>query len=104
MLGNILHAFLSSADFFQNQLFRKILSGIRSVSNSFDSDQARYFVWHDLGPNCLQMLSADSTSRQRVKKCFVILLQKHSQALQISKCLVKADLIFFFCYGYFQTL
>ena len=29
-MGNILNAFLSSADFFQNQLFRKILSGIPS--------------------------------------------------------------------------
>ena len=59
--------FLSSADFFQNQLFRKILSGIPSVSNSLDPDQARLFVepeivWPDLGPNYLQKLSADDTS------------------------------------------
>ena len=31
----ILHVFLSSADFFENQLFRKILSTIRSVSKLF---------------------------------------------------------------------
>ena len=37
----ILHAFLSFADLFQNQLFQKIISGIQSVSNSFDPDQAR---------------------------------------------------------------
>ena len=37
----IFHDFLSSADFvFQNQLFRKSLSGIPSVSNSLDTDQA----------------------------------------------------------------
>ena len=30
----IVHAFLSSADFFQNQLFRKILSGIASESQT----------------------------------------------------------------------
>ena len=39
--------------------FSKVLSGILSVST----------VWiqirHDLGPNCLQMLSADDTGRQR---------------------------------------
>ena len=46
LLGNF-YAFLSSADFFQNQPFRKILSGIPSVSNSLDPD---------LGPNSLQTL------------------------------------------------
>ena len=30
---------------------------------------ARLSVWPDLGPNCLQKLSADVTSRQRVKPC-----------------------------------
>ena len=44
----ILHAFLSSADFFQNQLSR-----IPSVSNILDPDQAGHFVGPDLGPNCL---------------------------------------------------
>ena len=37
------------------------------VSNSLNPDQARHFVGPDLDPNCLQMLSADDTSRQRVK-------------------------------------
>ena len=37
------------------------------MSNSLDPDQARHFVGPDLDPNCLQMLSADDTSRQRVK-------------------------------------
>ena len=31
-----------------------------------DPDQAQHFVWPDLGPICLQGLSADDTSRQRV--------------------------------------
>ena len=34
------------------------------VSNSLDPDQARYFFGPDLGPNCLQMLSADNKSRR----------------------------------------
>ena len=38
------------------------------VSNSLDPDQARHFVGPDLGPNCLQSISADNTSRQRVKE------------------------------------
>ena len=37
------------------------------VSNSLDPDQAQHVVGPDLGPNCLQKLSADDTSRQRVK-------------------------------------
>ena len=32
------------------------------VSNSLDSDQAQHFVRADLGPNCLQRLSADDKS------------------------------------------
>ena len=38
------------------------------MSNSLDPDQVRRFVGPDLGPNCLQRLSADDTSRQRVKE------------------------------------
>ena len=37
------------------------------VSSSLEPDQARQNVGPDLGPNCLQGLSADNTSRQRVK-------------------------------------
>ena len=44
-------------------IFRKIISGIRTVSNSFDSDQARHIVKPDLGPNCLQKLSGEDTRR-----------------------------------------
>ena len=36
------------------------------MSNSLDPDQARLFVGPDLSPNCLQKLSADDTSKQRV--------------------------------------
>ena len=36
------------------------------MSNSLDPDQARLFVGPDLGPNSLQMISADNTGRQRV--------------------------------------
>ena len=36
------------------------------MSNSLDPDQARHFVGPDLGPNCLQRLTVDGTSGQRV--------------------------------------
>ena len=35
------------------------------VSNSLDPDQARRSVGSDLGPNCLQKLAADDTSKQK---------------------------------------
>ena len=68
--GKFFSEFLSSADFFQNHFFFKnSLSNTIRVSNSLDPDKARLF-WGacDLGPNCLQTLSADDTSRQRVKR------------------------------------
>ena len=34
------------------------------MSNSLDPDQARHFVRPDLGPNCLQRLSADIASKE----------------------------------------
>ena len=53
--------------FLSKSMFSKqILSGIPSVSNSLDPDQAQQCTGPDLGPNCLQRLSADDTSRQRV--------------------------------------
>ena len=56
-----LHAFIGRLlIFFQNQLFRKkSLTNTIRVLNSLDPDQARHFVGPDLGPNCLQKLSAD---------------------------------------------
>ena len=46
---------LSSADFFQNQLFQKIyFINTIIVSNSLDPDLARHFVGPGgLGPKCL---------------------------------------------------
>ena len=63
MLGN-LHAFLSSLDIFQNELFQK--SSFKNTI-SFDPDQALWFVGPGLGPYCLQRLSVADTGRQRVK-------------------------------------
>ena len=38
------------------------------MSNSLDPDKAPPYVLADLGPNCLQKLSEDGTSWQRVKQ------------------------------------
>ena len=60
----IFHAFLLSADFVSKSTFSKnsFRYTIR-VSNSLDPDQAKHFVGPDLGPKCLQKLSADDTRR-----------------------------------------
>ena len=55
---------MSAADFFENLLFQK--NSFRNtfrVSNRLDQDQDRHFVGPDLGPNCLQRLSADDKTR-----------------------------------------
>ena len=72
LLGNF-----ASADFIQNQLFReKIFQKYIRVSNSLNHDQVRRFVGHDLGPNCLQRLSADDTRMQRVNQQEMLLVAK----------------------------
>ena len=60
----IFHVFflLSAGFFFQNYIFKIELP---PVTNRLEPDQARHFVGSDLGPNCLQILSADDTSRYR---------------------------------------
>ena len=37
------------------------------MSNNFDPDQARHFVGPDLGPNCLQRISAEDNRKQSIK-------------------------------------
>ena len=70
-MGNF-HAFLSSADFFSKSTFLKnSFRNTMRVSNSLGPDQTRHSVWSDLVPNCLQKLSADDTSRQRVNIKFL---------------------------------
>ena len=59
----IFHAFLSSADFFQNKIMNNSFRNTIWVSNRLDPDQAGRFVSPDLGPNYYQELSADDTRR-----------------------------------------
>ena len=53
--------------FFKINFFEKLFQEHLRVSNSLDTDQARHLVGPDLGPNCLQRILTDDTSRQRVK-------------------------------------
>ena len=49
--------------FFQINFFTNSFRNTIRVSNSLDPDQDRHNVGPDLGPNCLQRLSADDKSR-----------------------------------------
>ena len=66
MLG-FFFGFLSSADFFEINLFQKIFQEYHQSVKNVDPDQARRSVLPDLGTHCLQRLSADGTGRLRVK-------------------------------------
>ena len=67
MLGNFTCFFFFCLLIFLKSTFSKnyFRNAIR-MSNSLDPDQARHFDGPDLDPNCLQTVSADDTSRQRV--------------------------------------
>ena len=63
MLGNFACFFVVCVFFFSNEPFQQIFQkNIVSVSYSLDPDQARCFVRPDLGPNCLERLSANHKS------------------------------------------
>ena len=53
---------MSSADFFSKLTFLKSSFRNIRVSNRLDPDQDQCSVGSDLGPNCLQELSADDKS------------------------------------------
>ena len=52
---------------FKINFFKDSFENTIRVSNGLDPGQARQNVGPDLGPNCLQKLSADDITRQRVK-------------------------------------
>ena len=59
---------LTSADFCSKLTFTKLISGTQSLSNGLDLDQRGCSVGPDLGPNCLQRLSADGKNRREQGK------------------------------------
>ena len=67
------------------------------MSNSLDPDQAGHFVGPDLGPNCLQMLSADDN--RILVSCksyfFKYFLKKitNKWLCQIKLCMVQVTLL-----------
>ena len=66
--------------FFNINFSKNYLRNSIRVSNSLDPDQAQHFVGPDLGPNCLQRLSADNTIRQKAK-------HNHYKIVKSPKCI-----------------
>ena len=64
--GVIKYTFIS----FVFKLCNKINLNIIRMLNSLDPDQTQRFVEPDLGPNCLQRLSADDPTRQIIHYLF----------------------------------
>ena len=62
-LGNFSMFLLLSTDIFQNYIKKKIFQEHYQSVKLFDSGQIQPFVGPDLGPNCLQRLSADGKNR-----------------------------------------
>ena len=69
--GQFLHAFVVRRTFFKMNFFqKKSFNNTIRVSNVFDPGQDQHSVGPDLGPNCLQQLSADdkvAASKEKVK-------------------------------------
>ena len=63
-----------------------------SGSNSLNPDQAQHFVRPDLGPNSLQRLSADNTSRQRVKVVAIYMVSKPCHTIGQARAMVLRSL------------
>ena len=81
---------LWSANIFKSKTFlKKYFRNTITVSNSLDPDQDRRSVGPDLGPNCLQKLSADNTSRQRVKSTNSTVLVVHSHTVMMNVLSVR---------------
>ena len=85
--------FLSSTDFFSKSTYSIFFRNLTRVSNRLDQDQGRQNVGPDLGPNCLQRLVADDTSRQRVIFYIVMLEMSYywkliGGTIYLSSCIV----------------
>ena len=62
-VGKFLMLLWSSADFFSKLTYSKnYFINIISMSNSLNPEQDQHSVGPDLGPNCLQRLSAEDKS------------------------------------------
>ena len=72
MRGILARFFVKFFSFLKSTFWKTSFRNTIRVSNSLDPDQARRFVGPDLDPNCLQRLSADDTSRQRVNTFSVL--------------------------------
>ena len=62
LVGFFVVFFVICGFFFKLSFSKNFIRNTIRVSNSLNPDQAQHFVGPDLGPNCLQRLSADYKS------------------------------------------
>ena len=67
LLGNFAAFLLSAEFFFKINFFDKFFQEYHQSVKQYGSSSDPTFCGPDFGPNCLQSLSADDTSRGRVK-------------------------------------
>ena len=67
-LGNFSCFFVEMLIISKINFLEKIIRNTIRISIGLDPDQTQCFVRLDLGPNCLQRLSADGGSRERAKQ------------------------------------
>ena len=70
--GNFFQIFARLLIVIEINFFQKYLRETIRASNDLDPDQARYYVWPDFWPRCLQGLSADDTSREKVNNSYLL--------------------------------
>ena len=97
LLGNSCFCLLLT--FFKINFLKKKFRNTIRVSNSLDSDQARRYVGPDLGPICLQRLSADDKRKERFKGLFPLFLQFEHHLLGFCSFQLGSPL----CRGIFGT-
>ena len=59
------------------------------VSDILDPDQARHIVGPNLGPNCLQRLSAEDTSRQSIIHLCTCMQHMYHVGLQVYRAVAQ---------------
>ena len=62
ILGNFSCFFVVCLFFSKSTFLKNSFRNTIRMANSLDPDQARHFIGPDLGPNCLQRLSADEAN------------------------------------------
>ena len=88
-LGNFSCLCCRLLTFFKINFSKKKFRNIIRVSNGLDPDQDRHSVGPDLGPNCLQRLSADDKSSRWQGKIYYVSSSWCSELAVVRSCRIS---------------